>query len=269
MKSNGKLLFLVVVCLMVLLTACSTSTPTPTSTSVPTNTPLPTDTPTPIPTDTPTPTITPDVAATQTAAAQQTMEAKSAEVKAFMEGLEIDASSGSLAWAQQETIVLKNTGFDNEVYGTFAEGIRASDFVIKADITWDTKSFVGCGLILRSSTADTEMNRTSNNFYRFYYQNFPGLPGWHISYYKEGDWKYFVTRSWRWASAIKQQNGVANEFVIVAKGNEFTVFINNERVGRYIDDSKSADLGYFGSVIYQDTGESTCTFENGWLWVYK
>jgi hypothetical protein len=245
--------------------ACGLGAPAATPTPPATNTPLPTDTPEP----TATPTATPDLAATQTAAAEATRQAMEAQVKQEMTDLEIDSGNGHLAWVQTDEMALKNTGYWEPTYGAMAEDVEASNFVIKSKITWEATSLVYCGLVLRGDTPDPE-KIVSSKHYEFYYLRFSGAPAWTIAFYKKGgEFSHAITRGkWAFSDAINMGNGEANEFILVAKGNEFTMYINGVRQGRYFDDSKSAATGYFGTFVVQDTGTSSCTYEDSWIWVY-
>jgi serine/threonine protein kinase len=235
----------------VIAQSTNTFTPVP-----PTSTPVP-------------PTNTPNLVATQTARAAAAVAEKESEVKSAMSRLKINTGSGHLAWTQTKPVTIEPQGvleWDN--YAPFADGIKASDFVVGADITWTTDHFMGCGIVFRSAASNGSQNDTASH-YVFYYQNFEGLPGWHFSYFKNGDWNNFITDGWRWASAINQVRGSTNKIILAVNGNTFTLYINGERIGNYFDYSNSLTSGYFAAVAVRDTGDASCKFDNGWVWIYK
>jgi hypothetical protein len=250
-----------------LVLACGVSTPVAT-TSIPasTNTTVPTDTPEP----TVAPTATPDLAATQTAEAEAALKAKEADAKEKMDSLDIVSDPGSLKWVQSESVVVKNTGYWQFAYAPLVDGIEAENFVFKTEITWEATSLVYCGFVFRSATEDPEKIDKSIH-YKFYFMRFSGLPYWEIAAFKRnGAFSHFITGDKaRFAGALNMDNGGTNEIVFVARGNEFTVFINGERQSRFFDDSNISSKGYFAGLSDQDTGSSSCTFENGWLWILE
>lgn len=246
-------------------TSTVTVTPVPTSTPTPTYTPIPTDTPTPLPTDTPTPTYTstPDRPATQAAQATQTAEVIVSEIKAQLEKIEVPTDTGSLGWVQDYPIDISLDTYGQYHYRPFAEKLVAADFVLKTDITWDTKGLIFCGLLFRS---DADFNYGSH--YQFLDMRFSGLPGWAIEFFKDGRFVTSITQV-KFSDAINMENGGVNTLILIAEGNKFTVFINDHRLGSYYDYSELANKGYFAFVAAQEAGPSTCTFENTWVWVLK
>ncbi len=141
MKSQAFHPFLVLVALVALVgLACGaigspTSTPEPPTQSPPTNTPEPT------PTETPTPTATPNYAATQAAQATEAAAALQEEIVALLDELKLPSDNGSVLWIQSDDVVLEMIGgMSEKQYLPLAEGITASDFVLKVDMTWHTNS---------------------------------------------------------------------------------------------------------------------------------
>jgi hypothetical protein len=56
--------------------------------------------------------------------------------------------------------------------------------------------------------------------------------------------------------------------MLVAKGNVFTVYINGVRQGDFYDFGNSLTNGSFAFTALQDSGTSSCKFDNSWIWVY-
>lgn len=247
--------------------AAASPTSPPTNTPLPSNTPLPTDTATPVPTDTPTPlptnTPTQDLQATQAFEATRIAEQAILDIKAQLTELGFPSDVGRLGWIQQETEKISLDTYGQYLYSPFAEDLVASDFIINTDITWETEGLVLCGLMFRS-----ESNFETGAQYNFMYLRISGLPAWAIEYYDNGDFVSTVTDI-KFSSAIKMDNGATNNLIMAAEGNKFTLFINQERLGSFYDWSDLRKDGKFAYQGSQETGPSTCTFDNTWVWMLK
>ena len=57
--------------------------------------------------------------------------------------------------------------------------------------------------------------------------------------------------------------------VVSAVGNKFDVYINGELEGSYRDYAKKLSGGRFAFEASQNSGTTTCTFKNTWVWLYK
>jgi hypothetical protein len=68
------------------------------------------------------------------------------------------------------------------------------------------------------------------------------------------------------SGALDLANGSTNRFIIVAQDNQFTVYINRTREGRFFDNSKQRSDGALGFFGAQESGKGTCEFENAWVW---
>ena len=247
----------------VLLTACgslpgadptATSTPVPpTNTLEPTFTPLPTDTPTPLPTS------TPDAAATQGASATKTADGVLAELDKYLgDDSGVSYQDGQLTWQQNERFSLNLKGPDNGFLAI--EDLEAGDFIFKADVTWEATGLLVCGAVFRS-----EPDLSKGKQYLFSYLRLSGLPAWSIEVNEFGRFKNTVS-DFRTSGALDLANGSTNRFIIVAQDNEFTVYINRTREGRFYDNSKQRSQGMLGFFGAQDSGNGTCEFENAWVW---
>jgi hypothetical protein len=73
----------------------------------------------------------------------------------------------------------------------------------------------------------------------------------------------------RFSSAINLENGATNQFILIADEGQFTLYANDTRLGTFYDYSNQMTEGQFAFYGYQDSGESTCTFENTWIWVLE
>jgi len=247
----------------ILLTACGSlpgAAPTATATPLPaTNTPEPTATPLPTDTPTPPPTSTPDAAATQSAKVTETAGEVLAELDKYLgDDAGIPYQDGHLTWQQNERFSLSLNGPDDGYLAI--EDLEAGDFIFKADVTWEATGLLVCGAVFRSEP-DLEKGKQ----YMFSYLRLSGLPAWSIDVNQYGRYKSTVS-DFRTSGALDLANGSTNRFIIVAQDNEFTVYINRTREGRYYDNSKQISQGSLGFFGWQDSGKGTCEFENAWVW---
>lgn len=249
------------VLLLVLLQACSalpasepiTPTPEPTSTPEPTPTPLPTDTPTPVPT------ATADAAATAAAQATVISDSVLSELSKLLVDTDIPYEDGHLAWKQGKPLRVSLTGPDWD-YVEVDDDLIGRNFILKSDVTWEASGIIVCGVVFRS-----EPNLEEGRQYQFAYLRLSGLPAWEIGVYEFGRFKNSPTRT-KFSDAIDQGNGAVNQVVLVAQEEQFTLFINGVRQGRFFDYSKQRMEGLFAFNGWQDSGEGTCDFENSWVW---
>ena len=259
-----KTIFVALICTTALvLTACGpAATPPPTAapTSAPTATLAPTSTPTLPPTATPT--ATPNATATAAAIATAQAQEQSDAVKAELEALGIAVDTGKLGFyqAQPQDIVLSE--YQQWIYDPFAGDFGAGDFVLSTDVTWDTDAIMTCGVMFRS-----EANFEQGAQYMFEFLRLSGLPAWGIAYMKDGRAQNSVAGAT--SGAINQESGATNKIVLAAEGEKFTLYINGVRQGSYYDYSKQRLDGKFAFSAWQDSGTTTCSFENTAVWVYK
>jgi hypothetical protein len=228
--------------------------PSPTNTSEPTFTPLPTDTSTPLPTS------TPDAAATKMAQATETAGTVMDELN---NSLGADSGilyqDGRLIWQQTDNLTLNLTGPDNG-FLSIDDNLSAGDFIFKADVTWQASGILVCGAVFRS-----EANLAKGAQYMFSYLRLSGLPAFEIDFNQYGRYKNTPSKL-QTSGALDLANGATNQFMIAAKANEFTVYINRTREGRFYDNSKQRSNGIFGFFGTQDSGKGTCEIKNAWIW---
>lgn len=156
------------------------------------------------------------------------------------------------------------TGGGQRIYDPFAVDLVADDFLLKADITWEsTGGFAGCGFYFRS-----EANIEQGEQYVYEMIRLSGMPAWDIVLMEFGQPKKNVTGVLT-AGAINQDNGATNEVILMAKDGEFTVYINDQRIGTYYDYAETRSDGYFAWDAWQESGETTCRYENTWVWLME
>jgi len=225
----------------------------PTETPLPTFTPLPTDTPTPAPTS------TPDVGATTTAQASDVMSELS-----ILVGDTVPYQDGHLAWQQTEPIIIEMSGPQTE--GNFREidkNLKAGDFIFKSDVTWNASGIIICGTIFRS-----EEKINFGKQYQFYFYRISGLPAYFIDVHEFGDFRNTITDA-RFSDQLDVSNNATNKFVLIAQKEQFTVYLNGVRQGRFFDYSKQRQEGLFAFLAWQQSGDGSCEFENSWVWALQ
>lgn len=245
-----------VLLLLILLTACSNIPglgATATVTPAPTFTPLPTETPTQVPTTTPN--------ASATAAVQATNAADDmlSGLDQLLGDTNIPYRDGYLAWKHDDPVIIKMNGPESRLV-KIDDRLTTGNFILKSDVTWNATGIIICGTIFRS-----EEDLTVGDQYQFLFLRLSGLPAWTIEFHEFGYYKNSPT-STQYSSALLQDNGAANEFILVADDEEFTLYINRVRQGRYFDNSRQRVDGVFAFLGIQDSGKGSCTYENSWIW---
>ncbi|HKY54136.1 MAG TPA: hypothetical protein VJM08_07525 [Anaerolineales bacterium] len=245
---------------LLFLTACG-SIPglNPTATPVPTQTLQPTLTPSPTNTATPVPTATPDITATAGAKATETADSILDELDLLLADTDIPYKEGHLAWQQTKPLTINLSGPDDQVL-PINEELTAGDFILKSDVTWNASGIIICGAVFRSE-ADLERGKQ----YRFLFLRLSGLPAWEIDVFEFGQYKNSPTDT-KFSGAIDQGNGATNQFVIVARDDQFNLYLNQNHEGRFFDYSKQRTQGSFAFLAFQDSGKGSCEFENSWVW---
>jgi len=253
-----------------------TRTPKPEVTTAPDN---PTQPPQPAqPTQPPAPTLAP-VAPTNTVAppAQPTLAPTAAptaaptqagaaipsQIETELQKIGLSTKEGHLGWSSDAPISLTAEGYlgiENQLIG---QNLTASDFVIKTDITWESQGgLAGCGVLFRSAP-----NLDKGAQYQFLTIRLSGYPGWDIEMWDTGKYQYTLGKEVQQSKSINQENGGTNTYMLYVKDKAFTVFINGQKT-KTLSDSKLTN-GVLAFHVFQDSGRTTCTFNNAWVWVLK
>ena len=95
-------------------------------------------------------------------------------------------------------------------------------------------------------------------------QRLSGLPLWDIERYQYGQLKSVLTGRAKANQAIHEEQGSTNEIILVARGNLITVYANQICLSR-VNDSRLSE-GALAFVAFQNSGETTCQFDNSWVW---
>jgi hypothetical protein len=173
-----------------------------------------------------------DISATQTAQLAGRDETKlatatvAAPVVAELPTYGLDASSGKVGWIH-DPLTLDVSGYQQSAFGNDFMNITAKDFVLAADVTWDTQyGDSGCGFMFRSNGDQQNPDGYMLIATRFangrviFMALADGEPAnlRHI-YPKDAD------RSFEW------QNGTTNRIAIVARDNLIEVYTNRVKIG--------------------------------------
>ena len=138
----------------------------------------------------------------------------------------LNASSGRVGWIH-DPLTLEIRGYQQFAYGNDFMNVTARDFVLAADITWDTQyGDSGCGFMFRSDGSQDKPNQYMVIATRFATGHvvFTALADGELAnmqdfYPKSED------RSFDW------QNGTTNRLAIVARGNLIEIYTNLIKIG--------------------------------------
>ena len=245
----------------------------PTATFLPTRTPRPTLTLLPPPTDIPLSTDTPIVIDTLPPLPSPTAESASQatqavggivdEIDTELQKYGYSTSQGYLGWAQTEATALKMDTYNEQKLFAVGDEQMFKDFVFQAEVTWEsTTGLIVCGLFFRS---EPDLERGAQ--YRFQMIRLSGAPWWDIELFDYNQSQVTVTGQVQSSQGIDQSNGAANTIMIIVENEQMTPIINGEEF-KTRTNSKLTNglLGFYG---WQDSGKTTCTFENAWVWVLE
>jgi hypothetical protein len=138
----------------------------------------------------------------------------------------LDTDSGYPGWVH-EPLTLELSGYHDFTYGNDFMNVTARDFVLAADITWDTQyGGSGCGFMFRSDGDQNNPNqymviatRFANGRVVFSALADGEIANIHDFYPKDRD------RSFEW------QNGTTNRLAVVARGNTIEIYTNGVKIG--------------------------------------
>lgn len=138
----------------------------------------------------------------------------------------LDASSGHAAWLH-DPLTLEISGYHQTAFGNDYQQVTAADFVLAADITWDTQyGASGCGFMFRSNGDQNKpsqymiiISRFANGRLLFTAIADGELANMQDFYPKDQD------RSFDW------QNQTTNRLAVVARGNLLEIYTNHTLIG--------------------------------------
>jgi hypothetical protein len=248
---------LALVLLSALLASCANAALTATEAPAePTATKLP---PTEALTDTPHPTATADLASTAIAATETAKADAMIEIVQELETIGLSADEAELVYLQSEPMLLSlNEQALNGVVDETNDDSSYANFIMGVDIAWETKTGIsGCGFVFRG-----EDDLMSGQQMQFVTIRLSGAPQWAIALARYGEPQAGLASGYN--NIINSGQGDKNEYILVADGLSVTIFANGTRLGATTLPAARTE-GRFGLIAWQDSGQTTCTFENMWV----
>lgn len=175
----------------------------------------------------------------------------------------VDPSVGRLGWIHPPEL-LDVEGYMGYTYTNRFLATVARDFVISADITWNTQfGTTGCGFVLR-----TDGNEESLNQYMVIATR--GAQG-HVGFVTMIDGEVDLDQSQDiYANGIdplfEWENDTTNKIAVVGRGGTFTIYTNGTEIGQ-ITPETVYEKGFVAFVALNESGYTRCQYDNAWLWL--
>jgi len=138
----------------------------------------------------------------------------------------VDPSEGRIGWVHPP-VSLDASGYHHFEYVNYYIGTLAQDFVISADITWNTVgSTSGCGFVMRSDGNENALDQ--------YVAIITRVASGHFLFSTMSDgevvtgrdiYARYTDKTFRW------ENDTTNRLTIVGRGNRFWVYTNDTLIG--------------------------------------
>jgi hypothetical protein len=212
-----------------------------------------------------------EVAATQVAVAtevsleQAATATAVAPIEAELRSYGIDPAAGRVGWVHPPVTIYVEDYLGFDYANQFLETI-AADFVVAADITWATQyGSAGCGFVVRSDGDEEAFNQ-------YLIIGTRGAEG-HVGFIVMRDGEVIVDQSQDiYANGIdplfEWQNDMTNRFVIVGRGDTFTIYTNGTKIGD-ITTEGGLEKGFVAFVALNESGYTDCQYDNAWLWLLE
>jgi hypothetical protein len=187
-----------------------------------------------------------------------------APIQAELASYGVDPAAGQLAWIHPP-VTIQTEGYLQYDYANMFAATVAQDFVMSADITWNTRfGTTGCGFVLRTDGREDEQ---FNQYLVIATRGAQGRVGFIIM--QNGTVKDDEITD-IYANGIDPlfdwQNDTTNRLTVVARGNTFTIFTNGTRIGE-VTPSVQYERGFVAFVALNESGDTTCHYDNAWLWL--
>lgn len=206
-----------------------------------------------------------EIEATQTAQIMQTAEA-AATLAADFEPIRmelpqygIDPSEGEPGWLHPPVTLSIEGSMQTDYANQFIATV-VRDFVISADITWNTTGLSGCGFLFRSDGNEEAINqylvvatRTGTGSLSFITQTDGAL------FFNDTLSLSFLDPTFEW------QNDTTNRITVVGRGDTFSVYTNGNQVLQRT--ASEFERGFVAMVALSQSGSTVCEFNNAWLWL--
>lgn len=253
------------VCFLVLaISSCATpsvplSNPIDPTLTLMVDTPQPSITPTSLPTETPTPFPTIDRTGTEDAYATAEMAAKLRPIAPKLEKLGFTLDSGLLVYSNPSMVAVSVDSYMADDHKLILEK-PIQDFILQADIGWNsTSGLAGCGIMFR---AEDDLERGAN--YQYLMMRLSGAPGWDIQHYRYAQYQYSLVPETQFTQAIDNRQNAVNTVTLIVRGDTIESYMNTTK-GIDAKDNALTEGG-IGLLAWQESGKTTCTFSNVWIW---
>jgi hypothetical protein len=201
--------------------------------------------------------------ATAAVYATQTAQAIVSQIGQQLKRYGLMSEEGYLGWAGSKPITLKVTAYKGADFQFIDKDLTFRNFVFQTDVTWEsTQGLAACGIIFRA-----EPNIDTGAYYEFWFLRLSGLPAWVAYRLDDGLIQAWLTKNLNTNAAIDQDQGSTNTITVIAQDDIFTFYANGERLGRVVDNKLRE--GMIAVSVHQNSGETTCKFDNSWVWVLK
>ncbi|HUN22979.1 MAG TPA: hypothetical protein PK299_07625 [Anaerolineales bacterium] len=191
------------------------------------------------------------------------------EISSDLQRMGIDPTSGVLEW-QHPPITLFAEGKNTFDHGNNFLLTVVTDFVIAADVTWNTLfGTAGCGYFLRSDGKTDDNNNFTGNQYMLGISRAAlgvvGLSTMRNGQIDEDRDETVQLEIQPFDPSFQFQNDTTNHFAIIGRDDVFSVYSNGNYVG---DLSIGAGFlkGFVGFLAINESGNTTCTFNNAYLY---
>lgn len=206
--------------------------------------------------------------ATATAEAAAAVAADAAREQPIREALPlygVDPNEGRLGWIH-EPLLIDVEGFQQYTYRNMFAGTVARDFVMSADITWNTQfGTTGCGFVIRSDGNEDAVSQYLVIATR-------GAQG-HVGFIVQEAGEVITDDSVDiYANGIdplfEWQNDTTNRLTVVGRGDNFRIYTNDTLIGE-LEGGYGYNEGFVAFVALNESGNTRCQFDNAWLWLLE
>lgn len=175
----------------------------------------------------------------------------------------VDPNQGRLAWVHAP-VTLEALEHGQYEFVNHHILTTAGDFVLVADITWETlQAETGCGFAIRSDGNEDAINQyliiaTRGGLGRVLFA--PQKNGNVMTDEGHEMFAHAMDPAFGW------HTNKTNRLAVVAQGQTFSIFTNETLLGRYTT-TQGFDRGFVYFLTGANVAPVTCHFENGWLWL--
>ena len=208
-------------------------------------------------------TSTRNVQATEQAALASATEQAFQPIMQELQSYGIDTTQGRLAWTQPPLTLFVEGYLQYDFDVEFVS--VAHNFVVASDITWNTQfGSTGCGYVVRSD-ADEEAGD------RYFIVATRGGDGRVLAGVQLDGNLVLDDNVDIYANGIdpafQGQNDTTNRIVVIGRENTFSIYSNGTFLGDFTPQSAFFERGFVAFVALNESGTTTCTFTNAYLWL--